>query len=339
MRRIIVTGGAGFVGANLVRQLERDDPDARIVVIDDLRTGVFSNLTGSDGEGEGRAPFRGTLIARPLHQVDLRRLAAEFKPDVIFHEAAITDTTVTDQAAMMRDNVEPFETLIEVAWDAGARLVWASSAATYGTEANGATAARRPFGLADAGRPANVYGFSKWVMENLHRRARADHPRMHIVGLRYFNVYGPGEAHKKHMASMIHQLAGQMLAGKRPRIFFDGTQARDQVHVGDVVDATIAAAGDNAVSGIYNVGYGVPTTFNEIVCALNEALGTDLDPDYFENPYTFYQDYTCADLSETTANLHWKPRHEPQSGIEAYARWLSQRHHAHARRREVATAS
>ena len=152
MRRIIVTGGAGFVGANLVRQLEHDHPDARIVVIDDLRTGVFSNLT--DGEGVGKVPFRGTFIARPLHEVDLHRLAAEFKPDVIFHEAAITDTTVTDQTAMMRDNVEPFETLIDVAWESGARLVWASSAATYGTEANGATAARRPFALTDAGRPA-----------------------------------------------------------------------------------------------------------------------------------------------------------------------------------------
>ena len=336
MRRIIVTGGAGFIGANLVRQLERDEPDVRIVVIDDLRTGVVSNLT--DDLGAGLGPFRGTFIARPLHQVDLRELAADFEPDVIFHEASITDTTVTDQAAMMRDNVEPFETLIDVARDTGARLVWASSAATYGTEANGATAARRPFVLADAGRPANVYGFSKWVMENLHRQARADHPQLHIVGLRYFNVYGPGEAHKKHMASMIYQLARQMLAGKRPRIFYDGTQARDDVHVGDVVAATLAAAGDNAVSGIYNVGYGIPTSFNDIVGALNRAFGTDFEPDYCENPYAFYQNYTCADLTETTANLHWTPRTDPETGIEAYARSL-QLHHAGKRQLEGAIAS
>ena len=102
---------------------------------------------------------------------------------------------------MITDNVEPFEALLEVAIATGCRLVWASSAATYGTGANGATAARRPFELRDAGRPANVYGFSKWLMENVHRRALRDHPDLHIVGLRYFNVFGPGEAHKDHMAA------------------------------------------------------------------------------------------------------------------------------------------
>lgn len=336
MRRIIVTGGAGFIGANLVRHIEREYPVTRIVVIDDLSNGVFSNLTPA---GDAGPPFRSRLIARPLEDVDLHKLAAEFKPEVIFHEAAITDTTVTDEAAMMIENVEPFETLIDVARTTGARLVWASSAATYGTEANGATAARRPFALGDAGRPANVYGFSKWVMENLHRHMQAEHPDLHIVGLRYFNVYGPGEAHKEHMASMVYQLACQMLAGKRPRIFYDGTQARDQVHVSDVVAATIAAAGGNAASGIYNVGSGVATTFNEIVAALNNALDTDFEPDYFENPYPFYQDYTCADLSETVSGLHWKPQCEPEAGIEAYARWLKQRHALRGRRLEGAIAS
>ena len=341
MQRIIVTGGAGFIGANLVRQLQHDHPDARILVIDDMRTGVFTNLT--DDRPGFDAPFGGTMIARPLEKIDLRKLVRDFKPDVIFHEAAITDTTVTDQAAMMIANVEPFQALIDAARDTGARLIWASSAATYGTAANGATAARHPFTLEDAGRPANVYGFSKWVMENLHRQACADDPLLHIVGLRYFNVYGPGEAHKDHMASMIHQLARQMLAGKRPRIFFDGTQARDQVYVKDVVNATIAAAGDGAAAGaghgIYNVGSGVATTFNEIVTALNHALGTLLEPEYFENPYSFYQDYTCADLARTTADLAWTPRYDADTGIEEYAQWLKRRYSTSERPIESALAS
>lgn len=337
MQRIIVTGGAGFVGANLVRQLQCDHPDARILVIDDMRTGDFSNLT--DDRPGFDAPFRGTMIARPLEKIDLRQLVGDFKPDVIFHQAAITDTTMTDQAAMMAGNVEPFQALIEAARAHGARLVWASSAATYGIEANGATAARRPFTLQDAGRPANVYGFSKWVMENLHRQACADDPLLHIVGLRYFNVYGPGEAHKGHMASMVHQLALQMLAGKPPRIFVDGTQARDQVYVKDVVSATIAAAADGAGRDIYNVGSGEATTFNEIVAALNGALGTLLEPEYFENPYSFYQDYTRADLSRTTADLGWSPRYDAGTGIQEYAQWLKSRFNTNTRSLESATAS
>ena len=320
----LLTGGAGFVGCNLARTLQQRYPDARIVVVDDFRSGRFSNLCPErEHDGPGKWSFKGQVVARPLHDFDLDHLLSTFEPDVIFHQASITDTTVDDQARMIHDNVEPFEKLIAYAADAECRLVWASSAATYGTLANGATPERRPFQLEDAGHPANVYGFSKWMMENIHREALEAMPDMHLVGLRYFNVFGPGEAHKGTMASMVDQLARQMLAGKRPRIFTDGTQARDQIHVGDVVAANLAAAADDAKPGIYNVGSGVATSFNEIVDALNEALGTDLAPDYFDNPYSFYQDYTCADIRETEAGLSWKPERTPREAILAYARTLA----------------
>ncbi len=320
MERIMVTGGAGFIGSNLVRRLQETCPDAAIMVVDDFRVGTFENL--AFGHDEPGGCFRGEVIARPLSELDLDGLFEEFQPDVVFHEAAITDTTVTDQAQMIRDNVEPFEILLELACERAVTLVWASSAATYGMDANGATAARRPFKLEDAGRPANVYGFSKWAMENLHHKAMAHSPEAKIVGLRYFNVFGPGEQHKGKMASMVYQLAQQMLAGKDPRIFHDGEQARDQVYVRDVVDATIAAAGDGAQSGIYNVGSGKTTSFNQIIAALNKALGTDRCTDYFDNPYTFYQDYTCADLTETANGLGWSPAYEPEAAIVDYARRL-----------------
>jgi len=318
MKRFLVTGGAGFVGSNLVRRLQDSYPDARIVVVDDMRTGHFSNLVD---ERLG-CTFRGHLVAQRLQEVDLRALAQKLEPDAIFHEAAITDTTVEDQALMMNDNVASFATLIDIAVEHGSRLVWASSAATYGTQANGATAARRPFRLEDAGRPANIYGFSKWVMENLHRQAIADHPELGIVGLRYFNVFGPGETYKANMASMIYQLARQMLAGRHPRIFHDGEQARDQVSVDDVVGATIAGASSTARNGIYNVGSGVATTFNDIVRILNDTLGNHFVVEYFDNPHPFYQDYTCADLSETHIGLGWTPEHDPPQAIAAYAAWL-----------------
>jgi ADP-L-glycero-D-manno-heptose 6-epimerase len=254
--------------------------------------------------------------------LDLYDLVQEFDPDVIFHEASITDTTLSDQARMIEENVEPFTALAEMAADWGIKLVWASSAATYGIGANGAAEARRPFALEDAGRPANVYGFSKWLMENAARRTLAESPEAHIVGLRYFNVFGPGEQNKAHMASMIYRLAQQMLAGERPRIFHDGEQARDHVYVRDVVDATIAASGDAVAPGIYNVGSGQATTFNEVVAALNAALGTQHEPDYFDNPYSFYQDYTCADLSRTREGLGWSPKYQTLDAIAEYAAWL-----------------
>lgn len=321
MKTVIVTGGAGFVGSNLVCRLQRDHPAARLVLIDDFRTGVFANLLPA---GDDQPVFSGEVIARPLGELDLAGLVADLKPDVIFHEASITDTTVSDQAKMIADNVEPFVALVDAAVGAGSRLVWASSAATYGQDANGATRARRPFQIGDAGRPSNVYGFSKWVMENVHRRVLAQHPEAHLVGLRYFNVFGPGEQNKGHMASMVYRLAMQMLSGERPRIFTDGEQARDQVFVDDVVDATMAAAADRATSGIYNVGSGRTTTFNQIIAALNEALGTQNVTEYFENPYLFYQDYTCADLSDSASGLGWRPTRDIHQAIVGYARLLKQ---------------
>ncbi len=320
IRRAIVTGGAGFVGSQLVWQLQRQVPDVQIVIIDDMRCGTFSNLVDDPFGKSG--PFKGTVIAKPLAAVDIREIAARFEPDVIFHEAAITDTTVTDEATMINDNADSFDTLIDVAQSVGSRLVWASSAATYGIEAGGATVAHRPFACGDAGYPANVYGFSKWLMENQHRRAVADRPDLRIVGLRYFNVFGPGEDHKGKMASMVYKLATQMLDGERPRIFFDGTQARDQVYVKDVVAATIAAAAADTQVGIYNVGSGVATSFNQVVEQLNAALGTDLSPDYFDNPYSFYQAYTCADLDETRSGLGWQPSYSPEDAIVEYAHWI-----------------
>lgn len=323
----LVTGGAGFIGSNLVAALLKRDPRPRVVVVDNFRSGSFANLVEAcDRAGVG--PFDGEVEPVSTTAEDLDAVLASARPDAIFHEGAITDTTLMDEAEMIRENTVGFETMLR--WSASMEipLVYASSAATYGTPPQ--TRDRTPFPVEAAGRPNNVYGFSKWLLEGIHRRF--DDRRAWVVGLRYFNVFGPGESRKGKMASMVYQLAMQMLDGKRPRLFVDGSQARDQVYVEDVVECTLAAAGlgerRDPAPGVYNLGSGVATSFNQIVAALRRALEipeSALPTEYFEMPPSiraFYQDYTCADLRETERGLGWRPRWRPEEAIEHYGRWL-----------------
>src|SRR4029079_9680028 len=190
-----------------------------------------------------------------------------------------------------------------------ARVVWVSSCSVYG---RGAV----PMKESQACDPLNIYAFSKLCMEKLAARyaAKLAHP---IVGLRYSNVYGPGEDHKGKLASMINQLARQMRAGNRPRIFRAGQQKRDFVYIDDVVQANVAAMKANE-SGVYNAGAGRSWSFNEVVEELNRVLGTKLEPDYFDNPYGFTQDWTETDQSKARSELGYEPKFDLRSGLDAY---------------------
>ena len=301
MKSVLITGGAGFIGSNLALELERRHPDIRLTIIDDFRSGDFSNLL----------EFRGDLVAQDLAHMDLHERFRSGQFQQIIHLASITDTTVTDPRQMIMNNVEGFRRVVEFARMSQTPLVFASSAAVYGICASGRMTEDHPV------RPANVYGFSKALMENLARRYAAASPGFRIVGLRYFNVYGPREAHKGASASMISQLAAQIQAGKRPRIFKYGEQKRDFVYIKDVVEATLLAARVDR-NGTYNVGSGHATSFNEIVALLNKALGTDHEPDYFENPYAFYQPHTEADLTRVSGHLGYAPHYPIDRGIAEY---------------------
>jgi len=305
MESALITGGAGFIGSNLALELERRYPDIRITIVDDFRSGEFSNLIG----------FRGDLVAENIASFDLldRFQPGEFQ--VVFHLASITDTTVTDARQMIWSNVEGFRRVTELARCSGIPIIYASSAAVYGVCRSGRMREDQ------AVRPANVYAFSKALLENLAGRYNDAKCDFRLVGLRYFNVYGPGEAHKRAAASMIYQLAAQMRAGKRPRIFKHGEQVRDFVYVNDVVEATILAAEAHG-SGVYNVGSGRATSFNEIIALLNKAMGTDYDPDYFDNPYPFYQPHTEADVSLAQAELGYVPKYPIDRGVGEYAKQL-----------------
>jgi ADP-L-glycero-D-manno-heptose 6-epimerase len=189
------------------------------------------------------------------------------------------------------------------------RVVWASSCSIYGQ-------GPVPMKESQPPQPLNVYAFSKLAMERLARKfsERLAHP---IVGLRYSNVYGPGEAHKGKFASMIYQLARQMRAGKRPRIFTAGQQKRDFVYIDDVVQANYCGMQSRS-SGHFNAGAGESWSFNDVVQQLNRVLGTKLAAEYFENPYSFTQDWTQTDLTESTRVLGYEPKYDLARGINAY---------------------
>jgi ADP-L-glycero-D-manno-heptose 6-epimerase len=161
-------------------------------------------------------------------------------------------------------------------------------------------------------------------LENLARMHVRRNPAWKIVGVRYFNVYGPGEAHKKAAASMIYQLYLQMKSGKRPRVFRAGEQKRDFVHVSDVVAGTLSAL-RAPPGGVYNLGSGQAFSFNEVIAELNRNLGTQLDPEYFENPHGFYQPHTEADLTLSRNELMYSPKHTPAEGIASYTAFLEGR--------------
>ena len=158
-------------------------------------------------------------------------------------------------------------------------------------------------------------------MDNIAVRAAAETPDWIIIGLRYFNVYGPREAHKGVPASMVYHLAKQMKSGQRPRIFKHGEQKRDFVYVKDIVDGSIRALNARS-SGIYNLGSGQARSFNELVDVLNKCLGTKLQPDYINNPHAHYQNFTEADLTKVRGALGFEPRFPLEAGVKDYMEWL-----------------
>jgi ADP-L-glycero-D-manno-heptose 6-epimerase len=301
---ILVTGGAGFIGSNLVLTLQERMPEARLTVVDDFRSGDFKNLAG----------YQGDFVAQNLAALDWRKQFGDEKFDAIFHLASITDTTLHDQFVQVHDNVESFRRLLNFARPNRTTVVYASSAATYGAASTASAETSRAA-------PANVYAFSKAIMDNLANSTARESPDWIIVGLRYFNVYGPREAHKGVPASMVYHLSRQMKSGQRPRIFKHGEQQRDFVYVKDIVEGSIRAL-EAKRSGIYNLGSGRARSFNELIDVLNRSLGTDFKPDYIDNPHAHYQDFTQADLTSVGGALGYQPQFSLETGVADYMRLL-----------------
>ena len=293
--RCLVTGGAGFIGSNLALEFEQKGHE--VIVVDNFSTGYMDNIKGFNGR------VINADVSKPFEIKD--------KLDVIFHQAAITNPRYLNDEELMRQNINGFKLMIKLAKKHKAKLIYASSASLYG---NG-PAPQKEDQKKDL---MSAYARSKLMMDEMAERY---FDKMHIVGLRYFNVFGPREAKKGRPASMIYHLTKQMKAGKRPRIFKMGEQKRDHIYVKDCVLATIKAL--DCKSGVYNVGTGVATSFNELVALINNVLGTYLKPEYIDNPYEgTYQNHTQADTTKAEKELGFKAIYTLEQGIKEYVKLI-----------------
>jgi ADP-L-glycero-D-manno-heptose 6-epimerase len=287
---LIVTGGAGFIGSNLVRGLNlagRDD----VVVVDDLSNGhKYRNLIDcSIADYWDKATL-------------LDRLARSETPAAILHQGACAVTTEWDGRYMMAENYQYSVDLLEYCLDRNVPLIYASSAAVYGAT----TAFRENEPTQEI--PLNVYGYSKLLFDRyVLRTLDADSPQ--VVGLRYFNVYGPREAHKGSMASVVYHLSRQLAENGEMRLFEgshgygDGEQRRDFIYVDDVVKVVLWFLEHPEVSGIFNVGTGASASFNDLAAAVIDYYGegTVRYVPFPEKLEQSYQSFTEADMTALRA--------------------------------------
>ena len=311
----IVTGGAGFIGSNLVRSLNARGV-ADIVVVDELSDGhKFANLVDCD-------------IADYWDKNELARRVEShslgFKPEVIFHQGACSTTTEWDGAFMMETNYSYSKLLLDYCLNSAVPLIYASSAAVYGSGPSFVEAI-------GSEKPLNVYGYSKSLFDQYVHRLKPVGSQ--VVGLRFFNVYGPNEGHKGEQASVVWHLHNQLLATDRVRLFEGsdgygpGEQRRDFVYVDDVVDVNLWFFDHPQHSGVFNVGTGKSQTFNQLANAVVawHGRGTIEYIPFPEHLLGSYQSFTEADISALRGVGYSGEFRDIASGVEAYLNRLAGR--------------
>jgi len=311
-KSILITGGAGFIGSNLAFYFQENFPKSQITVFDSFRSNenFHNGNLKSFGHYKNLIGFKGNIICGNIvNQKDLS-LLDKYKFDFIFHLAAISDTRVYDQEIVMRTNVNTFTDILEIAQSHNATLVYASSAAVYGNLPSPQTE-----GSED---PQNPYGYSKYIMDKMSHNFSLKHPKAKIVGLRFFNVFGPREYFKENTSSMVIQLGHQILDGKAPRLFENSHQiSRDFIYIDDVIQANLKACVSEH-NGTFNIGTGISRNFQEIADILQKELNTDLGTEYFPNPFDGYQSNTQANITSSIKKLGFKPNFSLEKGIKAY---------------------
>ncbi|MCD6055954.1 MAG: ADP-glyceromanno-heptose 6-epimerase [Gammaproteobacteria bacterium] len=311
---IIVTGGAGFIGSNIVRALNKQGR-SDVIVVDNLKNGEkFINMVDCH-------------IVDYIDKHDFLALIKSgrdfpYPIEAIFHEGACSSTTEWDGHYMMQNNYEYSKVLLQYCLERGIPFLYASSAAVYG---GSDTFVVDP----SYEKPLNVYGYSKLLFDQ-HVRRVLPTAKSQIAGFRYFNVYGPFEAHKKGMASVALHLHQQILRGENPKLFAgcdgyeDGEQRRDFVFVDDIVKVNLWFLAHPAISGIFNVGTGHAEPFNAVAKAVISAHDKG-KVEYIPFPDKLrghYQSFTQADISPLRQAGYKADFCTVADGVARYMQWL-----------------
>ena len=290
----LVTGGAGFIGSNLVEELLGAGED--VLVLDNMHTGSLENLAGLEGRLE--------LIPRSCS--DLSSL--DIHPQMIYHLGIPSSSPMYKRNPyLVAEALSGFISVFELARRSGSRVVYASSSSLY----SGLLPPHREDMAIEV---TDYYTEARLAMERMAQLYQRLYG-ISSVGLRFFSVYGPREGAKKQYANMVTQFLWEMKAGRRPLIYGDGTQTRDFTYVLDVVRAMRLAMGSD-YHGILNVGTGRAWSFNEVIELLNRKMGRSLEAQYTENPIKNYVMHTQSDTAKAERTIGFRSSYSLEDGIE-----------------------
>ncbi len=318
---IIVTGGAGFIGSALIWELNRRGRKD-IIVVDDFsendknpgKNEKFKNLTSLNFTDLYDRDDFGEMV----HSGFLKQNEVE----TLYHLGACSATTEQDYKYLLRNNYEYSKFLCGHSVENKIRFVYASSAATYGSGADGYSDDESRL---ETLRPLNMYGYSKHLFDLW---AKNEGYLDKVAGLKYFNVYGPNEYHKGDMRSIVNKCFTQIKETGKARLFKttsdkypDGGQRRDFIYIKDAVDMTLYFGENRIVNGIYNIGTGYANSFNDFVKPVFSALGVKENIEYFDMPEILigkYQDFTQAEMTKLRQSGYKKEMTDIKSAVTDY---------------------
>ena len=311
-KRVLVTGGAGFIGSNLSNYLAREN---EVIALDNCYLGTPENLSDD------------VIFA----EADVLDEELPTDVDAVFHLAALSSREMLEENPRQgaRVNIEGFVNVVEQAMADGCdTFVYATTSSIYGSQTE-------PCHEEMAVEAATGYDASMMGRER-YAEYYSDFHDLTLAGMRFFSVYqgyGGNEAHKGEYANTISQFADQIADGESPVLWGDGTQTRDFTHVMDIVRGLELAA-ENELDGIYNLGVGDPYTFNEMVDMINDELGTDVDPVYEPVPLENYVYHTHADPSKFKQATGWEPEISFEEGVGMVCEPYKQRESAETEGKE-----